>query len=78
LVDRKILAGARAENDVVLSNMIIMDAFNCDVEPLLGQLRLEMGLSDTDPLRNHRQSGYNTKVAGERKAGILTLGGGAR
>jgi L-rhamnose isomerase/sugar isomerase len=77
LVDRKILAGARAENDVVLSNMIIMDAFNCDVEPLLEQLRLEMGLSDTDPLRNHRQSGYAQKAARERKAGILTLGGGA-
>jgi L-rhamnose isomerase/sugar isomerase len=36
-----------------------MDAFNGDVEPLLGQVRLEMGLSDVDPLRNHRQSGYN-------------------
>ncbi|MFP3090859.1 TIM barrel protein [Treponema sp. TIM-1] len=77
LVDRKLLAAARAENDVVLSNMIIMDAFNCDVEPLLGQLRLEMGLSDIDPLRNHRQSGYAQKAAQERKAGILTLGGGA-
>jgi L-rhamnose isomerase/sugar isomerase len=77
LVDRKALAGARAENDVVLSNMIVMDAFNRDVEPLLNQVRLEMGLSDTDPLRNHRQSGYAKKAAGERKAGILTLGGGA-
>ena len=56
--------------------MIIMDAFNRDVEPLLGQLRLEMGLSDTDPLRNHRQSGYAQRAARERKAGILTLGGG--
>ncbi|MDR0400708.1 MAG: TIM barrel protein [Treponema sp.] len=77
LVDRKALAAARAENDVVLSNMIIMDAFNCDVEPLLGQVRLEMGLADTDPLRNHRQSGYALKAAQERKEGILTLGGGA-
>jgi L-rhamnose isomerase/sugar isomerase len=77
LVDRKGLAAARAENDVILSNMIIMDAFNRDVEPLLGQLRLEMGLSDVNPLRNHRQSGYAEKAARERKAGILTLGGGA-
>jgi L-rhamnose isomerase/sugar isomerase len=77
LVDRAALASARADYDVVMSNMIIMDAFNCDVEPLLGQLRLEMGLSDTDPLRNHRKSGYNAKAAKERKAGILTLGGGA-
>jgi L-rhamnose isomerase/sugar isomerase len=77
LVDRNSLASARAENDVVLSNMIIMDAFNCDVEPLLCRFRLELGLSDTDPLRNHRQSAYAVKAARERKAGILTLGGGA-
>ena len=77
LVDRKALAEARAAYDVILGNKILMDAFQIDVEPLLGQVRLEMGLSDTNPLRNHRQSGYNQKVAGERKAGILTLGGGA-
>jgi L-rhamnose isomerase/sugar isomerase len=77
LVDRKALAEARASYDVILGNMIIMDAFQTDVEPLLGQIRLEMGLSDTNPLRNHRQSGYNKKAAAGRKAGILTLGGGA-
>jgi L-rhamnose isomerase/sugar isomerase len=77
LVDRKALAAARSACDVILGNKIIMDAFQTDVEPLLGQIRLEMGLSDTNPLRNHRQSGYNQKVAGERKTGILTLGGGA-
>jgi L-rhamnose isomerase/sugar isomerase len=77
LVDRGALAAARAEYDVVLSNKILMSAFQCDVEPLLAQVRLEMGLSDVDPLRNHRQSGYAKKVSGERKAGILTLGGGA-
>ena len=52
-----------------------MDAFNTDVEPLLAQIRLEMGLSDVDPLRNHKQSGYNKKVSTERKSEILTLGG---
>jgi L-rhamnose isomerase/sugar isomerase len=77
LVDRKALAEARSAYDVILGNKIIMDAFQTDVEPLLGQVRLEMGLGDIDPLRNHRQSGYNRKVSGERKAGILTLGGGA-
>jgi L-rhamnose isomerase/sugar isomerase len=77
LVDRKALADARADCDVILGNKILMDAFQTDVEPLLGQIRLEMGLSDVNPLRSHRQSGYNKKVANERKAGILTLGGGA-
>jgi L-rhamnose isomerase/sugar isomerase len=77
LVDRKALAAARSAYDVILGNKIIMDAFQTDVEPLLCRIRLEMGLSDTDPLRNHRQSGYNKKAARERTAGILTLGGGA-
>jgi L-rhamnose isomerase/sugar isomerase len=77
LVDRKTLSAARDDGDVILSNMVMMDAYNTDVEPLLGQVRLEMGLSDTNPLRNHRQSGYNKKAAAERKAGILTLGGGS-
>jgi L-rhamnose isomerase/sugar isomerase len=77
MVDRKALSEARAACDVIGANKIIMDAFGMDVEPLLEQVRLEMGLSDTNPLRNHRESGYNAKAASQRKEGILTLGGGA-
>ena len=75
LVDRNALKAAQQEGDVVLSNKIVMDAFNADVEPLLAVVREEMGLTDIDPLRNHRQSGYHQKVAATRKEGILTLGG---
>lgn len=75
IIDRNALKTAQDENDTVLSNMIIMDAFNTDVEPLLAVVREEMGLSDVNPLRNHRQSGYNKKVAASREAGMLTLGG---
>ncbi len=75
LIDRAALKVAQAANDVVLCNKIMMEAFNLDVEPLLAMVREEMGLSDIDPLRNHRQSGYNKKVSAERKEGILTLGG---
>jgi len=77
MIDRKQLLHCQAENNVVASNKIIMDAFNADVEPLLAVVRLEMGLSDIDPLQNHRDSGYLKKVASERGEGILTLGGGA-
>jgi len=77
LIDRSLLARYQAENNVVACNKIIMDAFNIDVEPLLAVIRLEMGLSDIDPLQNHRNSGYLKRVASERKEGILTLGGGA-
>jgi len=77
LIDRSLLARYQAENNVVACNKVIMDAFNIDVEPLLAVIRLEMGLSDIDPLQNHRNSGYLKRVASERKEGILTLGGGA-
>ena len=48
---------AQAENDVVRCNQIIMEAFETDVEPLLSVVRMELGLTDTNPLRNHRESG---------------------
>lgn len=76
VIDREALKVAQEHNDVVLANKIVMDAFNTDVEPLLKEVRLEMGLSDTDPLRNYRQSGYGEKIIAERKNdGINTLGG---
>ncbi len=76
IVDRNALKAAQRENDIVGSNQILMDAFYTDVEPLIAQARLEMGLSDVDPLRNFRSSGYMEKIVKERGEGILTLGGG--
>lgn len=76
VIDRKALAKAQEEYDVVGANKIVMDAFNTDVQPLLEQARLELGLSDTDPLRNYRQGGYAQKIKQERGFdGINTLGG---
>ncbi len=76
LIDRKALKAAQAENDVVRCNQIIMEAFDTDVEPLLSVVRMELGLTDTNPLRNHRESGYHINAAETREEGILTLGGG--
>ncbi len=76
IIDREALAKAQEANDVILSNKIVMDAFNTDVEPLLGEVRLEMGLVDTDPLMNYRDSGYAKRIIEERKeGGMNTLGG---
>lgn len=75
-IDRKALADAQTANDVILANKTIMDAFNTDVEPLIAQVRLELGLDDIDPLRNYRNSGWAEKIAAEREDdGINTLGG---
>ena len=76
LIDRKALKAAQADHDVVKCNQIIMEAFETDVEPLLSVVRMELGLTDTDPLRNHRESGYHKRVSETRAEGILTLGGG--
>lgn len=76
LIDRKALKAAQAENDVVRCNQIIMEAFETDVEPLLSVVRMELGLTDINPLRNHRESGYHINAAETREEGILTLGGG--
>lgn len=75
-VDRMVLAQTQANHDVILANKTVMDAFNTDVEPLIAQVRLEMGLDDIDPLRNYRNSGWTQKIAQTRKDdGINTLGG---
>ena len=46
------------DNDTILSNKILMEAFNTDVEPLIAQARLELGLDDVDPIRNYRNGGW--------------------
>ena len=76
IVDRKALKQAQENNDVVLCNKILMDAFNTDVEPLIAEARTEMGLSGTDPLKNYRDGGWAKKIEEERGFdGINTLGG---
>jgi L-rhamnose isomerase/sugar isomerase len=75
LVDRAALARAQADADVVLANRLLMSAFERDVEPLLAQVRVEMG-REPDPLAAYRRGGYAARIAAARKGrGINTLGG---
>jgi L-rhamnose isomerase/sugar isomerase len=75
LVDRAALAKAQADADVVLAGRLLMSAFELDVEPLLAQVRAEMG-RDPDPLTAYRRGGYAARIAAARKGrGINTLGG---
>ncbi|MEG1473905.1 MAG: TIM barrel protein [Christensenella sp.] len=76
IIDRAALLTAQKGYDVVGANKLVMDAFNTDVQPIIEQARLEMGLSDADPLNNYRNSGYANKIKNERGFdGINTLGG---
>ncbi|HJG51818.1 MAG TPA: rhamnose isomerase, partial [Brachybacterium faecium] len=68
LVDREALAAAQEDNDVLLANEILMDAFWTDVRPALAAFREERGLP-ADPFAAFRASGYEQKIATERVGG---------
>ncbi|MGJ5756316.1 L-rhamnose isomerase [Streptomyces puniciscabiei] len=68
LVDRSALAAAQAAGDVLGANAVLMDAYNTDVRPLLGEVREEMGL-DPDPIAAYARSGWAEKIVAERVGG---------
>ena len=68
LVDRLALKKAQLEGNVLAANDVLMDAYNTDVRPLLGEMRNEIGL-DADPMKAYLASGYGAKIAAERVGG---------
>jgi L-rhamnose isomerase/sugar isomerase len=68
LVDRADLTAAQQAGDVLGANAALMDAYNTDVRPLLGELREEMGL-DPDPVGAYLRSGYAEKIVADRVGG---------
>ncbi|MGI8747563.1 MAG: sugar isomerase, partial [Deinococcus sp.] len=73
LVDRDLLREAQAQGDVLGAHRVLTDAFRTDVRGLLADWRAANGLPD-DPIRAHRESGYQERVARER--GTQSGGGG--
>lgn len=76
IIDREALKESQADQDTIRSNKLVMEAFETDVQPIIETVRLELGLTHTNPLKNYRDSNYQKKIVKERKAGALTLGGG--
>jgi len=68
LIDADALVTAQQAGDVLGANAAMMDAFNTDVRPLLGELREEAGL-DPDPVTAYARSGYGDKIIAERVGG---------
>ncbi|MEU7908660.1 L-rhamnose isomerase [Actinoplanes sp. NPDC049118] len=68
LVDRDALAKAQTDGDVLEANSVLMDAYNTDVRPLLGEVRADAGL-DPDPVAAYRASGYQERIVRERVGG---------
>ncbi|MCP4168200.1 MAG: TIM barrel protein [Chloroflexi bacterium] len=74
-VERDTLGAAQNAGDVILANRTIMDAYELDIQPLLKQVRVEMG-RHPDPIIAYREGGYARKINDERVgAGIGALGG---
>ena len=69
LVDHVALRAAQEQGDVLGANAVVMDAYNSDVRPLLGELRQDMGL-DPDPIAAYKRSGYFDKIRTERAGGV--------
>ena len=68
LVDREELTKRQLEGDVLGAHEMFQDAFSTDVRPLLGELRMDMGL-DPDPIKAYQRSGYQQKIESERVGG---------
>jgi L-rhamnose isomerase / sugar isomerase len=75
LVDRTALKAAQEEGDVLGAHLVLNDAYNTDVRPLLAELRQEMGL-DPDPLAAYARSGYAERTRSERAGGVSVGWGG--
>ncbi len=74
IVDRSTLTERQSASDVLGAHRALVDAFETDVRPLLGQVRVEMGLHP-DPLAALKESGYERKVAAERSTSGGPAGG---
>src|SRR5689334_14195399 len=68
LVDRDALAKAQNDGEVLEANAVLMDAYNTDVRPLLGEVRADAGL-DPDPVAAYRRSGYQEQIVRDRVGG---------
>jgi L-rhamnose isomerase / sugar isomerase len=68
MVDRAALDRAQHDGDVLGANAVLMDAYNCDVRPLLADVRRGLGL-DPDPMAAYARSGYGAQIALERVGG---------
>ena len=68
LVDRDALKRAQLDGDVLEANAVLMDAYNTDVRPLLGELRESQGLA-ADPIAAYKRSGYHEQIVKDRADG---------
>ena len=65
IVDRKSLRKFQQDEDIIMAEKVLTEAFEADITPLLFKVREEMGLP-LDPLEFFRGSGYLEKIQRQR------------
>lgn len=73
IVPRQQLAEAQADGNILEAHRLLTQAYRTDVEPLLQQVRQEMGVP-LDPIAAYWASGYEEKIRTER--GLAATSGG--
>jgi L-rhamnose isomerase/sugar isomerase len=73
LVDTPALVQAQQDNDVVLAQEILQQAYRTDVRPLLAEARLRAG-GALNPLAVYRQQSIREQLIGERGAKAVSTG----
>ncbi len=68
VVDEQELRKNQNENEIVLANRTLLDAFLTDVRPIIHMARLEKGLP-IDPIEAYVKSRYQQKIESERVTG---------
>jgi L-rhamnose isomerase / sugar isomerase len=65
LVDEDAVTAAQLTGDVLGAHRLLLEAFETDVRPLLGELRADQGLA-ADPVAAFRTAGHAERLAAER------------
>jgi L-rhamnose isomerase/sugar isomerase len=69
IVDRRLLAEAQDNGDVLAAHRVLLDAYETDVRPLLQHVRSGLGVPP-DPLQAFREGGYAEARASKRGATV--------
>jgi L-rhamnose isomerase / sugar isomerase len=77
LVDRRALAAAQAEGDVLGGHELLLDAFRTDVRPLCAQARAALGAAE-DPVAAFRSGDWQARAIAQRGEDVAVAGGWGR
>jgi L-rhamnose isomerase/sugar isomerase len=67
LVNRAQLSAYQQNNDAMMANQTLKQAFSADVQPILARARLDKGAA-IEPVQTYRSSAYRTQCARNRPA----------